>query len=51
MDMAYLEARVALVVLLRRYKFVPEAGFVPQLRTTFLLSSANGMRMLIQPRE
>ena len=32
MDMAFLEARVALVVLLRKWRFVPVAGFEPSLK-------------------
>jgi cytochrome P450 len=32
MDMAFLEARVALVILLRKWKFVPTPGFSPILK-------------------
>jgi cytochrome P450 len=50
MDMAYLEARVALVVLLRKYRFVPHEGFVPQVRTKIILTAGNGMMMDLLPR-
>ncbi len=50
MDMAYAEARVALVVLLRRYKFKLHPGFVPRLRMKIILTAAEGMRMDLEPR-
>ena len=51
MDMAYLEARAALVVLLRRYKFTPHPGFVPTVRCKVILTSGNGMMMDLAPRK
>ena len=50
MDMAYLEARVALVVLLRRYKFVPADGFTPKMRIRIVLAADGGMIMNLVPR-
>lgn len=50
MDLAYTEVRVALAVLLRRFKFTVHPGFHPDMRMKVLLSSSNGMCLDVAPR-
>jgi cytochrome P450 len=50
MDMAYMETKVALVHLLRRYKFKVHDGFTLQLKTKVMLTARNGIQMDISRR-
>lgn len=49
--MAYLEAKIALAHLVRRFEFRPLPAFQPQLKAGILMTSANGMWVDLQPRQ